>query len=306
MGKILIIVGPTAIGKSDLALKLALELKGEIINADSMQVYQEMSIGTAKPDLTSYKNIKHHLYSIRSVKELFSVADFQKEITSKVEEVINRGNLPIIVGGTGLYIRAFLYGYKFDDYKQDQTRLDLDVKTNAELLAYLRAIDPVSAVKIHMNNRKRLIRAITIFENIGKAKSELEDLQSKKPMYDAQIIGLTMSREKLYERINQRVDKMIKDGLKQEAQNVIKLAPPRSTALQAIGYKEFKPYFTGEVSLEKVRETIQKNTRNYAKRQYTFFRNQLQVNWFDLEKSSLEEIKNKIIFTLSEGSHGKT
>ena len=306
MDKILIIVGPTAIGKSDLALKLALDLKGEIINADSMQVYQEMSIGTAKPDISSFKNVKHHLYSIRSVKELFSVADFQKEIVSKVQEVTNRGKLPIVVGGTGLYIRAFLYGYKFDDYKQEQPRVALDVKTNEELLDYLREIDPVSASRIHVNNRKRLMRAITIFESIGKSKSELEDLQEKKPIYDAKIIGLTMSREKLYDRINQRVDKMINDGLEQEALNVIKLAPSRSTALQAIGYKEFKPYFEGVVTLEKVRETIQKNTRNYAKRQYTFFRNKLNVNWFDLEKNSLEEIKNKVAEMLSGDSHGKT
>jgi tRNA dimethylallyltransferase len=306
MDKILIIVGPTAIGKSELALRLALDLKGEIINADSMQVYQEMSIGTAKPDVLSFKNIKHHLYSIRSVKELFSVADFQNEIKLKVEEVINRGNLPIIVGGTGLYIRAFLYGYKFDVYKQEHPRLDLDTKTNEELLSYLTEIDPVSASRIHVNNRKRLIRAITIYESVGKAKSELEDLQAKKPIYDAQIIGLTMSREKLYERINQRVDKMIIDGLEQEALNIVKLAPPRSTALQAIGYKEFKPYFKGEVTLDRVREIIQKNTRNYAKRQYTFFRNQLQVKWFDLENNSLEEIKNKVLVMLSEVSHGKT
>ncbi len=289
MDKIIVIVGPTAVGKSGLALKLAQKLNGEIINADSMQVYKEMSIGTAKPTDNEMLLVPHHLFNIRSISEDFSVASFQKLINEKIKEVIAKNKTPIVVGGTGLYVKAFLYGYVFEEYENKSINSDLELMTNQELYDLLFKIDPESTNKIHLNNRKRLIRAIEIFNSSGEPKSKLEAKQNKLPIYNATLFGLTMSRDKLYERINTRVDDMIIQGLAEEAKKVLNFARKNSTALQAIGYKEFTPLFSGEESLDKVKDKIKKNTRNYAKRQYTFFNNQFKMNWINLDESSEEE-----------------
>jgi tRNA dimethylallyltransferase len=289
MDKIIIIVGPTAVGKSDLAVKLALKLDGEIVNADSMQVYSELEISTAKPNQQEMKKVNHHLFSIKSVADDFSVAEFQRLINLKIKEIASKKKIPIIVGGTGLYIRAFLYGYEFEEFSVNKTDEKLEKLSNQELYEMLYKVDAKTTTKIHVNNRKRLIRAIQIYQNTGSSKSDLELKQAKKLVYDATIIGLTMSRVKLYERINDRVDEMLKNGLLKEVQTVYEKSKANRTAMQAIGYKEFIPYFKKEMTLIEVTDKIKKNTRNYAKRQYTFFNNQFKVNWLNLDQISQEE-----------------
>jgi tRNA dimethylallyltransferase len=289
MDKIIIVVGPTAVGKSDLAVKLALKVNGEIINADSMQVYSELEISTAKPNQQEMKKVNHHLFSIKSVADDFSVAEFQRLINLKIKEVVSDKKIPIIVGGTGLYIRAFLYGYQFEEFSVNKTDESLEQLSNQELFDKLYKVDAKATAKIHVNNRKRLIRAIQIYQNTGSSKTDLESKQAKKPVYDATIIGLTMSRVKLYERINVRVDEMLKNGLLKEVQAVYEKSKANKTAMQAIGYKEFLPYFKKEMTLLEVADKIKKNTRNYAKRQYTFFNNQFKVNWLNLDQISQEE-----------------
>jgi tRNA dimethylallyltransferase len=289
MDKIIIVVGPTAVGKSDLAVKLALKVNGEIINADSMQVYSELEISTAKPNQQEMKKVNHHLFSIKSVADDFSVAEFQRLINLKIKEVVSNKKIPIIVGGTGLYIRAFLYGYQFEEFSVNKTDESLEQLSNQELFDKLYKVDAKATTKIHVNNRKRLIRAIQIYQNTGSSKTDLESKQAKKPVYDATIIGLTMSRVKLYERINVRVDEMLKNGLLKEVQAVYEKSKANKTAMQAIGYKEFLPYFKKEMTLLEVADKIKKNTRNYAKRQYTFFNNQFKVNWLNLDQISQEE-----------------
>jgi tRNA dimethylallyltransferase len=289
MDKIIIIVGPTAVGKSDLAVKLALKLDGEIVNADSMQVYSELEISTAKPNQQEMKKVNHHLFSIKSVADDFSVAEFQRLINLKIKEIASKKKIPIIVGGTGLYIRAFLYGYEFEEFSVNKTDEKLEKLSNQELYEMLYKVDAKTTTKIHANNRKRLIRAIQIYQNTGSSKSDLELKQAKKLVYDATIIGLTMSRVKLYERINDRVDEMLKKGLLKEVQTVYEKLNANKTAMQAIGYKEFIPYFKKEMTLLEVTDKIKKNTRNYAKRQYTFFNNQFKVNWLNLDQISQEE-----------------
>ena len=294
MEKIIIIVGPTAVGKSELAVKLALKIGGEIINADSMQVYEEMEIATAKPNQQEMKKVNHHLFSIKSVVENFSVAEFQRLINQKIKEVSSKKKIPIIVGGTGLYIRAFLYGYEFEEFSVKQSDESLEKLTNQELFDLLTKIDKTSTKKIHLNNRKRLIRAIQIYQSSGSSKTELELKQAKVPIYDATIIGLTMKRDKLYERINSRVDEMLKNGLLKEVELVAEKSIANKTAMQAIGYKEFLPYFKKEMTLSEVADKIKKNTRNYAKRQYTFFNNQFKVNWINLDEIQQEAAVNII------------
>jgi tRNA dimethylallyltransferase len=289
MDKIIIIVGPTAVGKSDLAVKLALKLDGEIVNADSMQVYSELEISTAKPNQQEMKKVNHHLFSIKSVADDFSVAEFQRLINLKIKEIASKKKIPIIVGGTGLYIRAFLYGYEFEEFSVNKTDEKLEKLSNQELYEMLYKVDAKTTSKIHVNNRKRLIRAIQIYQNTGSSKSDLELKQAKKLVYDATLIGLTMSRVKLYERINDRVDEMLKNGLLKEVQTVYEKLNANKTAMQAIGYKEFIPYFKKEMTLLEVTDKIKKNTRNYAKRQYTFFNNQFKVNWLNLDQISQEE-----------------
>jgi tRNA dimethylallyltransferase len=289
MHKIIIIVGPTAVGKSDLAVKLAVKLGGEIINADSMQVYSELEISTAKPNRQEMKKVNHHLFSIKSVAEEFSVAEFQRLINSKINEVVSKKKIPIVVGGTGLYIRAFLYGYEFEEFSVNKIDEKLEKLNNQELYEMLYKVDAKTTAKIHVNNRKRLIRAIQIYQNTGSSKSDLELKQAKQPIYEATIIGLTMSRVKLYERINSRVDEMFSNGLLKEVQSVHEKSNANKTAMQAIGYKEFLPYFKKEMTLSEVADKIKKNTRNYAKRQYTFFNNQFKVNWLNLDQMSQQE-----------------
>ncbi|MCR5066614.1 MAG: tRNA (adenosine(37)-N6)-dimethylallyltransferase MiaA [Erysipelotrichaceae bacterium] len=289
MSKILIITGPTASGKSALAVELAQKYNGEIINGDSVAVYKELNIGSAKPTLEEQGGVPHHLLDYVDVSEDYSVARFQKDCRQAVEDILSRGKLPVITGGTGLYIKAVLYDYEFKPSDEEKAE-DYSVFTNAELHRMLEEIDPASAATIHPNNRKRVIRALQIASS-GTSKSEIEAGQQHQPVYDILIVGLTMDREKLRERIDRRVDAMIEAGLVDEVTQLYERYSFDLHCFTAIGYKEFREYLQGSQSLQQTVELIKTHTRQFAKRQYTWFNHQLSVNWFDIEDS---EYRKKI------------
>lgn len=296
MFKVLVIVGPTAVGKTNISIKLAQKFNGEIINGDSVQVYRGLDIGSAKIKTEEMKGIKHHLLDIKDPDESFSVAEYQKLVRDKITEISKKGKLPIIVGGTGLYIQAVLYDFQFIE-EGDFNNLAEKYRhlSNEELHLLLKEIDELESMKIHVNNRRRIIRALEIYEKQNITKSEIIKSQDKGLLYDAFIIGLTMDRRLLYERINKRVDMMFEENLLEEAQNLYH----KGYIVNAIGYKEFTNYFRGEITLQEVKEKIKKNTRNYAKRQLTYFRNKLPVNWVDVNKTSFESIYQDVLNWIS-------
>ncbi|MDD3383370.1 MAG: tRNA (adenosine(37)-N6)-dimethylallyltransferase MiaA [Bacilli bacterium] len=305
MSKIIVIGGQTATGKSKLAVELAKKINGIIINGDSMQVYKEMNIGTAKIKEEGKGGISHYLFDIVSVKDSFSVAEYKELATKKINEIIEQKRVPIIVGGTGLYLRSVLYDYDFNKEIKNDSLAKYGDKTNQELYDLLKKYDLDSALQIHPNNRKRVLRAISIYESSGKTKTYWLSKQKHKLAYDCLFIGLTMDRKNLYNSINKRVDEMFLEGLEAEVRTIIKSASPNSTCLQAIGYKEFIPYFSGLINKEQLVELIKKNTRRYAKRQYTFFNNQFKVTWYDTNTHSLTDIVNKIIIDYQGGKNDK-
>ncbi len=276
---IIVILGPTGVGKTKMSIELAEKVKGEIINADSMQVYKGLDIGTAKIKEDEKKGIAHHLFDIKDVLDDYTIYDYQKDARRVIEEIRKRGNTPILVGGSGLYIKAALYDYKLEAEKSNKTYDDL---TNEEILTKIKEYD--QDIDIHINNRKRLIRALQILESGNKLKKEKDPL-----LYDTIFIGLTTSRDKLYKIINERVDYMIKEGLVSEVEKYQDYLDDAKSLKTGIGYKEFVPYFKKEISLDEVIENIKKNSRRYAKRQYTFFNNQMDVKWFDVNFNNFSE-----------------
>ena len=293
MNKVLIITGPTASGKSSLAVELAEQFNGEIINGDSIAVYKKLNIGSAKPTAEQQKGIPHHLLDYVEVSEDYNVARFQKDCRQAIEDISRREKLPIVTGGTGLYIKAMLYDY---DFRPSETESEEDYSrfSNSELHAMLKEKDRRSAETIHPNNRKRVIRALQIASG-GVSKSEQEAGQKHQPIYDSLIIGLTMERERLKERIGQRVDSMISAGLIEEVSRLHEEYSFDLHCFSAIGYREFREYFAKEKTLEETVELIKTHTRQFAKRQYTWFNHQLDVNWFDIEDSDYKtEIRERI------------
>lgn len=288
---LLVILGPTAIGKTRLGVDLALKLNGEIISGDSMQVYKHMDIGTAKIRPAEMRGIPHYLINIKEPNENFSVAEFQMLAEDKVFEISSRSKLPIIVGGTGLYIQAVINDYRFneqDDVKQLRNRLfDLaNEKGNEYLHVKLAAVDPVSAKKIHVNDLKRITRALEYYELTGKRISEnttgYDTSEMKK--YNAVLIGLNMERQRLYDRINARVDNMLEDGLIEEVKSLqVMGCSPESPAMQSLGYRQIIAYLNGQHSLEEAVELIKRDTRHFAKRQLTWFRRDPRIHWFDMD-----------------------
>lgn len=276
MKKIIVIVGPTAVGKTDLSIALAKLFNGEVINADSMQIYRENDIATAKIRPDEMQGIKHHLLSMKNLDEDYTVYDYQKDARKCIEEIIKKGKTPILVGGTGLYIKASLYNYDFKEEKK-QTK-DYSMYTNDELYEMLMKID--AKTPIHKNNRRRMERALDYYDNHHMSISS--KAKSDKLLYDAYFIGLTTNRDILYKRIDKRVDMMVKNGLVEEAKKMFDLNLNSKAILTPIGYKELFPYFKNEKNLEECIETIKQNSRRYAKRQYTFFNNQMPIKWFDV------------------------
>lgn len=288
--KVLAIVGPTAVGKTSISINLAKKFHGEIINGDSVQVYKGLDIGSAKITPEEMSLVPHHLLDIKEPGEFFSVAEYQELVRNKINEISERDKLPIIVGGTAFYIHAALYDFRFIKEEKNIDRDKYANLTDEELHQMLIQIDEKEALKIHPHNRRRVLRALQIYENNRMTKSEFLKEHTPKPLYDILIIGLDWDRKKLYERINQRVDMMLEKGLLKE----VEMLYHKGIKVDAIGYKEFDDYFLGLISLDEVNEKIKQNTRHYAKRQLTYFRNKLDVKWFDVEKTDVEDIYNEV------------
>ncbi|EOS7897811.1 tRNA (adenosine(37)-N6)-dimethylallyltransferase MiaA [Enterococcus hirae] len=304
MEKVLVIVGPTAVGKTALSVELAKKFNGEIISGDSLQVYKKLDIGTAKIKTSEMEGIPHHLIDIIEPNETYSVADFQKSGRKLIREITERGHLPMIVGGTGLYIQSLLYDFQLGAKEESVTAVRKKYEELAETLSkkelweYLKTKDPLAAEKIHWNNQRKVIRALEVFEVTGYSITTPQEEPAR--LYHYCMIGLNTERALLYQRINQRVDSMLEEGLLEEARFVYELGEVQAS--QGIGYKEFYPYFKGEESLENVVEQLKMNSRRYAKRQLTWFRNRLDAHWFDLlaESSSMEQIDQLIRTWLEE------
>ena len=288
---IIVITGPTCMGKSDTAVEVAKAIDAEIINGDAFQCYKEMNIGVAKPSDAYLKQIPHHLYSFVDIDHDYSIAEYQMNLRNEIDKLLSKGKNIVIVGGSGLYIRSALYDYEFEENKTvDMTKyIEMDNRT---LHDELRKIDPVEAEKIHMNNRKRVLRAIEIYLSTGSTKSKIISEQEHKPIYDVNFFVRDIDRDELYSRINKRVDLMIEEGLVKEAKSLFDKYGDSPRALQAIGYKELFPYFKGEYSLEEAIELIKQNTRNYAKRQLTYIRHQFPVKYYKNTQDLLETINN--------------
>lgn len=298
--KLVVLLGPTSVGKTKMSIDLATRFNGEIISGDSMQIYRGMDIGTAKIQKDEMMGVPHHLIDIKNPDETFSVAEFQNLVREKTTEIRNRNRLPMIVGGTGLYIQSVIYDYNFTEIPGSQKvreQLTAELKQDGveKLYGMLQSIDKNAADKIHPNNHRRVIRALEIYITTGKTMSEYEAAQTSELRYDVALIGLTMERERLYTRINQRVDEMIASGLIQEAKQFYDQGLIHAQSTQAIGYKELFDYFSGAVTLEDAVENLKQNTRRFAKRQLTWFQNKMDVQWYDLtEPDSYEKNLEKI------------
>jgi tRNA dimethylallyltransferase len=285
--KVLVIIGPTAVGKTKLSINLAKRFNGEIISGDSMQIYRKMDIGTAKIKENEMEGIPHHLIDIKEPDESFSVAEFQHLVRAKISEIAGKGKLPIIAGGTGLYIQSVIYDYQFSDAPADEAfRSMLEEKVKGiggdALYQELEVIDPESASQIHPNNVRRVIRALEIFHCTGKTMSEFQKEQQPDLLYQTALVGLTMEREKLYERINYRVNLMLEEGLLEEVKALYQHGLRDCQSIQAIGYKEIYEFLEGKVTMNEAIENLKQNSRRYAKRQLTWFRNKMDVEWFDM------------------------
>ncbi len=293
MKKVLVIAGPTASGKSSFAVTAAERFGGEIISGDSIQVYRGMNIGSGKVTEEETCGIPHHLIDILDPKQPYSVSDFQKAARNAIGQIA----FPIICGGTGLYLKACLYDYDFEEEIPETDDSDLEELDSETLYDMLREADPESAEKIHPNNRRRVIRALQIKRRTGQTKSAIEASQKHEPVYDFFIAGCTMERSRLYERINARVDAMFEAGLEAEVKGLLAAGITfDDPAMKGIGYREFEPYIRGGCSLAEVKAAIQKHSRNYAKRQYTWLNHQMPVHWFEVtdpadRERMLEEIR---------------
>lgn len=298
--KVLVIAGPTAVGKTKIAIEVAKRLNGEIISADSMQIYKDMNIGTAKPTIDEMQGIPHHLLSIVEMGEKFSVVDFQRAAFACIEDIISRGKVPIVCGGTGLYINGLVEEIDYGEVtSSEELREELEKvaneKGNEYLYEELKSVDSESAQRIKLNDTKRLIRALEVYRTTGITITEFQRRsKEKEKKYDYIVVGLSMEREKLYERINLRVDEMMQSGLVEEAKEVLNVIGDNDklTSFQAIGYKEFLPFFEGNSTLSEVSEMIKQESRRYAKRQITWFKRTPGLCWVEAAEvdSALDEI----------------
>ncbi|PKR78697.1 tRNA (adenosine(37)-N6)-dimethylallyltransferase MiaA [Halalkalibacillus sediminis] len=283
------IIGPTAVGKSALGIELAKKFDGEVINGDSMQIYKEFDIGTAKVTEEEMDGVPHHLLDFLDPSESYSAADFKKDLKEKVEDIVGRNKLPIVVGGTGFYIHSALFDFTFSDSKRDDSfekeMLDHVEQNGIEpYFEKLKSIDPDYAEKIHPHNIRRVIRALEVYERSGQTMTSIEENQEAHSPFRPIIIGLEIERETLYDRINNRVKDMMDSGLLAEVESVYKKYGKDAQGMQAIGYKEFIPYFDGEYELDEAIRLVQRNTRRFAKRQLTYYRNKLpDVHWYNID-----------------------
>ena len=295
---VIVVVGPTASGKTSLGIKIAKEVNGEIISADSMQIYKDMDIGTAKPMKEEMQNIKHYLIDFVEPNQRYSVAEFKKDAEKAIEEILQKGKTPIVVGGTGLYVDSLIYGIEYQDIEFDEKyRKQLEERVEKEGLETLyneaKNIDSQAVEKISTNDQKRILRILEIYKATGKNKTE-QEIESRKNgvKYDYKVFAINMDREKLYERINKRVDIMIESGLVEEVESLLKKYNEFPTAMQGLGYKEVVEYLQGKLSKEEMIEKIKRETRRYAKRQLTWFRKNKQTIW--IQPHDLQKILNEI------------
>jgi len=287
MKKIIVIVGPTGVGKTKLSVELAKKFDGEIINADSTQVYKELNIGTAKITEEEKENIPHHLFDFINPNELYTVFDYQRDGRKAIEDIMARNKTVIIVGGSGLYLKALLYDYKFNE---ESNNISYEMYTLDDLYNKLKEIDPET--DIARNNRQRIERALTFYNENGFPIT-MKDGKDKL-IYDAYIIGLRTDREKLYERIRRKTEIMFECGLLQEAKQLYEKGINGQIVHTAIGYKELYNYFDGNISLEEAIANIKSNSTYYAKRQFTWFNNQMDVKWFDVDFNDFDKTINEV------------
>lgn len=299
---LLIIAGPTAVGKTDISIKLAKKLNGEIISVDSMQIYKYMDIGSAKVSLDEQNGVPHHLIDFLDPKEEFSVADFKKLAEEKINDIYSRGKLPILVGGTGLYINSLICNLSFtesekDDSYRNEINSIAEEKGNEYIHKLLEEVDPAAAKSIHYNNRKRVIRALEVYKNTGKPFSSFVDNDIYNCDYDLHYYVLNMDREKLYGRINKRVDIMIDKGLINEVKSLKAMGLNEDMqSMKGIGYKEILFSLNNKLSLKEAIDKIKQGSRNYAKRQLTWFRKDPRAIFIDKDKFKNEdEIINLIV-----------
>lgn len=300
--KVIVICGPTASGKTLLSIELAKKINGEIVSCDSMQIYKEMNIGTAKPTEQEKKGIKHYMIDIVSPNERYSVADYKRDAKMAIKEILKKEKVPIVVGGTGLYIDSLIYEIEYPNIEfNEEYRKQLELRADKEGLDKIyneaKKIDPRAIEKISQNDRKRIIRILEIYNATGKNKTE-QEIESRKNEveFDYKVYALSWEREKLYERINKRVDIMLKEGLVEEVEKIYKKYNEFPTAMQGLGYKEVVQYLNKEDSYEEMVEKIKMETRRYAKRQLTWFRKNKQTIWINGEN----EIQNNIKIILEE------
>lgn len=283
---ILVVVGPTGVGKTKMSVELAKHYNAEIINADSMQVYKDLDIGTAKVTEEEKEGITHHLFDICDVNSLYTVYDYQKDGRKMIEKLTHENKNIVIVGGTGLYIKALLYDYQFKDEEELD---DYSYLTNEEIMSKIKKYD--EECDIHINNRKRLVRYLNKLE-----QDLVLEKQGNNKLYDFKMIGLTTDRDTLYEKINNRVDKMVKDGLVEEVKSFYDKGIRSKAIMTGIGYKELYKYFDNEISLDEALDLIKKNSRRYAKRQYTFFKNQFSdIKWYETNYDDFNKTVSEVI-----------
>ncbi|SDC26848.1 MULTISPECIES: tRNA (adenosine(37)-N6)-dimethylallyltransferase MiaA [unclassified Candidatus Frackibacter] len=291
------IIGPTAVGKTKLSLTLAKRFNAEIISGDSMQVYKGMDVGTAKPTVEERNNIPHHMIDILPPEEEFSVAAFQARVDELIPKIINRNRLPMLVGGTGLYVKALIQGFIFPDMETDwklRERLEAEAEEYGTEYVHnkLKAIDPPLAEKLHPNDLRRVIRGIEVYKQTGKTSTHFKkEAKERPPRYRAIKIGLRREREELYDRINRRVDIMIEEGLIEEVKELYETGYDRDLqSMQGLGYKEIIGYLEGEYDLKEAIRLIKRDTRHFAKRQLTWFRKDKEIDWFDVDKMKFEDL----------------
>lgn len=285
MKNIIVILGPTGVGKTKASVELAKKIDGEVINADSVQIYKKLNIGSSKTTKKEMDGIRHYLFDIKEPNEFYTIYDYQQDVRSLISKIEKRGKKVIIVGGTGLYIKAALYDYRLS---KENKKVDLSSYTNEEIYNMIKKINVESFVDI--NNRVRLERCYNRLINNNNSYIGKDNL-----LYDVDLIGLTTQRDNLYNIINKRVDKMFDDGLVDEVNNLKPYYKKSHVLNSAIGYKEFIPYFNNEIDLDDVKENIKKNSRHFAKRQYTFFNNQFDgIKWFNINYLDFTKTIDKV------------
>ena len=296
--KVVVIVGPTASGKTALSIELAKRIGGEIISSDSMQIYKDMNIGTAKVTKEEMQGIKHYLIDFVPPNQRYTVSDFKKDATRAIKEILREAKIPIVVGGTGLYVNSLIYGIEYQDMQFDEEYRNklMKIAETEEGLNNLweqaQKINPESMKKRSKKDKKRIVRVLEIYKATGKTKTEQEILSRKKEIeYDFKIFGISMDREQLYERINKRVDIMINQGLEKEVRNLLEKYSEFPTAMQGLGYKEVVEYFNGILTRGEMIDKIKQESRRYAKRQLTWFRRNKEIIWLDANEEMEKNIK---------------